>query len=126
MKCLYLALVQECLCSLSTLVWLVFLGMGKGLGLSRLLLLSPDMCLCVLEGGEWARIAGSRNNKKGYLTLSNFWSSEIYGVSRHLFPPPSSGFSELCFSIRGNLRRTGSSKTMAQVCGCLFLPPEIL
>lgn len=43
-----LAVLQECLLWIRT-VWLVSLGMGKGWALSGLLI-SPDVCLCVLGG----------------------------------------------------------------------------
>lgn len=39
---------------------------------------------------------------------------------------PTFGFSELCFSGRGNLKRTSISKTMAQVSWCLFCFSDIL
>lgn len=44
-------------------VWLISIGMGKGLGLSGLPI-PPDTCSCIWEDGEWARTVGSRNKEE--------------------------------------------------------------
>lgn len=49
-------------------MWLVSVGMGKGLGLSGFLI-SPDMCFWIREGREWARTVGNRNEEKRKVLL---------------------------------------------------------
>ena len=56
--------------------------------LSGLLLIFPDMCLCVWEGEEWqGQWEAGIKKKKERLSYLNFWSSELRWVSKLLFPP---------------------------------------